>query len=199
MMRTALALLLVAIASVSASAQTWEMSGFAAFTPEAGLDRHSESLDDLHLRGGFTFGVQATRFFTPHWGAEVVFTQQRSGLEADIGDDAAEFYRISIAQVHANVVYQFGSDTARLRPFVFGGAGATFFDARDLDSASKASFGVGGGLKYFPWPTVGFRGQFRYKPVWLNDDPESDFCAPFGFCQSWIMPAELAAGVIIRF
>ena len=32
MMRTVLALLLVAVASVSAAAQSWEMSGFAAFT-----------------------------------------------------------------------------------------------------------------------------------------------------------------------
>ena len=199
MIRGVLALFLVAITGAAASAQSWELSGLAGFTPAAELDRHARELDGLHLRGGFTFGVQTARFFTPHWGAEVVFTQQRSGLEADTAGGPVEFYRISLAQVHANVVYQFGAGTARLRPFVFGGAGATFFDARDLDRASKASFGIGGGVKYFPWSSIGLRGQFRYKPVWLNDDPESDLCAPFGFCQSWLWPMEIAAGVVIRF
>ncbi len=128
-----------------------------------------------------------------------MLTQQGSALEADTPAGPADFYRISIAQLHANVVYQFGAADARLRPFVFGGAGATFFDARDLDSASKASFGIGGGVKYFPWANVGLRGQFRYKPIWLNDDPESDLCAPFGFCQSWLKPIDVSAGVTIRF
>ena len=83
-------------------------------------------------------------------------------------------------------MYQFGADAARLRPFVFGGAGATFFSARDLETPPRPSFGIGGGVKYFPWQTVGLRGQFRYKPTWLNDDPDAAMCEPFGFCQAWL-------------
>ena len=193
-----LVLIASSIASVS-SAQSWEMSGFGGYTPSVALDRHAPDLTDLNIRGGFTFGLQAARFLTPNWGVEVVFSRQASALEAITRDDEADLYGITLAQLHGNVVYQFGDDAARLRPFVFGGAGATFFDAFDLDSSTKASFGLGGGMKYFPWSTLGLRAEFKYKPVMLNDDPDSDFCEPFGFCQGWLRPIEVGLGVTIRF
>ena len=196
------AVIAFALASIAvpASAQTsMELGGFGGYTPSVTLDEHAAVLTDLKLRGEFTWGIQGTRFFTPNWGAEIVFTQQASALETVTDAGAADLYRIGIAQLHANLVYQFGVDQARLRPFVFGGAGATFFSARDLESSTKASFGFGGGVKYFPWQTVGLRGQLRYKPTWLNDDPDAAICDPFGFCQGWLMPIELTAGVSIRF
>jgi hypothetical protein len=194
-----LVVLVLTIASVSASAQSWELSGFGGYTSSVALDRHAPELTDLNIRGGFTFGIQAARFMSPHWGIEAVFSQQSSALEAITPAGSAELYGIEIAQLHANLVYQFGDDAARLRPFVFGGAGATFFDALDLDSSTKASFGLGGGVKYFPWSTIGLRGHLKYKPAMLNDDAASDFCEPFGFCQGWLRPIELGAGVTIRF
>jgi hypothetical protein len=194
-----LVLLLVSIASGSASAQSWEMSGFAGFTPAVGLERRAPELTDLDLRGGFTFSFQAARFVTPHWSVEAVFSQQASALEAGTPDGSAELYGITLVRLHANLVYVFGADGARLRPFVFGGGGATHFSARDLESATKASFGLGGGVRYFPWAPIGLRAQLHYKPAWLNDDPESNLCEPFGFCQAWLQPIEITAGVIIRF
>src|SRR4029450_5459826 len=97
-----------------------------------------------------------------------------------------------------DAMYQFGDGGARWRPFVFGGAGATFFTAPDLDAATKASFGLGGGVKYFPWGTVGLRGQFRHKPTLLNEDLEDGPCTPFGFCQGPWQPIEFSGGVVIR-
>jgi hypothetical protein len=40
--------------------------------------------------------------------------------------------------------------------------------------------------------------QAKYAPTYLNDSG-SDFCDPFGFCQSWLSQFELAAGVLFRF
>ena len=195
----AIAVILLAIASVPAPAQTWEMSGLAGFTPSVSLERQARQLTDVKIRGGFTFGFQGARFFTPRWGLEAVFTQQASALEVAIAEGAGDLYGITIAQLHANVVYQFADAGARLQPFVFGGAGATFFTARDLDAETKASFGLGGGVKYFPWPAIGLRGQVRYKPSLVNGEPESDFCNPFSYCQRWLQPIELAGGLGIRF
>jgi opacity protein-like surface antigen len=143
--------------------------------------------------------VQAACFFTPRLGAEVVFTQQASALAAGTSSRAADFYDITLPQLQANVVYQFGGDRARVQPFVVGGVGATFFAASDLDSQAKAAFGFGSGFKYFPWASVGLRGQFRYTPTWLHDDPAGGFWDPFGFCQEWLQQIDITAGVIIRF
>lgn len=197
-----LALIVIAVTAIAmpASAQTaMELGGFGGYTPSVTLEEHAGSLTDLKLRGEFTWGINGTRFLTPHWGVEIVFTQQASALETVTEDGAGDLYSIGIAQLHANLVYQLGDEQARLRPYVFGGAGATFFSARDLDSSTKASFGLGGGVKYFPWQTVGLRGQLRYKPTWLNDDPGAAICDPFGFCQGWVMPLEFTAGISVRF
>lgn len=196
--RCAIVVCLLSI-SAGASAQSWELGGVAGFTPSVSLEQQAPELSDLRIRGGFTWGIEATHFFTPNWGAEVIWQQQASALEAETPGGAADLYRLTMAQLQADVVYQFGDAAARWKPFVFGGAGATFFAAKDLESSTKPSFGFGGGVKYFPWATIGLRAQFRYKPTLLNDDNNTAICEPFGYCQGSLRPIELTAGVIIRF
>jgi opacity protein-like surface antigen len=118
-----------------------------------------------------------------------------------IGTEAgsADLFTMTIRQLHGNVVRNFGAADARLRPFVFAGLGATFFSADDLESETKFSFGLGGGIKYFPWKAIGVRGHFRYKPTTLNDEDAADFCDPFGFCQGSLQQIEFAGGAVIRF
>jgi hypothetical protein len=50
-----------------------------------------------------------------------------------------------------------------------------------------------------PWRSIGFRGQFRYKPVILADENAADSCDPFGFCQGWLHQLELVGGFVFRF
>jgi opacity protein-like surface antigen len=180
-------------------AQSWEVSGLAAYTPSVALDRQAPELSGLDIRGGFTWGVQGARLFTPHWGAEVLWMQQSSALQVGAEAGTAELFTISVRQLHGNVVRDFGRADARLRPFVFAGLGATFFSADDLESETKFSFGLGGGVKYFPWKAIGVRGHFRYKPTMLNDEDAGDFCDPFGFCQGSLQQIEFSGGAVIRF
>jgi hypothetical protein len=194
-----IALCTLSLTAVSASAQSWEIAGLAGFTPAVSLEHQAPELSDLRIRGGSTWGIGATRFFTPHWGAELMWTRQASALQAETSRGSADLYQMTLRQLQGNLVYQFGEGTARWRPFVLGGAGATFFSAPDLESSTKASFGIGGGIKYFPWRAVGVRAQVRYTPTLLNDDLEGGVCDPFGFCQGSLRPINVAAGVTIRF
>jgi hypothetical protein len=41
--------------------------------------------------------------------------------------------------------------------------GATFFSADTVASETKLSADVGGGVKFFPWRSVGVRAHVRYK------------------------------------
>ena len=83
--------------------------------------------------------------------------------------------------------------------FAFAGLGATFFSAIDLPSETKLSWGLGGGVKYFPWNGLGFRAHFRYKPTMLDDEDAGNFCDPFGFCQDTLQQIEIVAGGVVRF
>jgi opacity protein-like surface antigen len=182
-----------------ARAQTWEMSGMAGHTQSAGLDKKAPELSDLDVQGGFTFGIQFARFFTPNFGVEALWTDQMSALQLETGDGGANLFSMAVRQLHGNAVYQLGAADSRLRPFVFAGLGATFLTGDELQSETKMSFGIGGGVKYFPWQTIGIRGHVRYKPTMLKDEDAGRFCDPFGFCQGTLQQIEFAVGAVIRF
>lgn len=184
--------------SAPASAQSWEVSGLAGYTPAVGLENRAPELSGLDIAGGFTWGLQAGLLLTPRWGIEALWTRQSSAQTIETGDGSAELFTMTIAQLHGGVVYHLGSADARLRPFVFGGAGWTFFSADAYESETKFSFALGAGVKYFFRDAIGFRAHFRYKPTMLNESA-ADFCDPFGFCQGALHQIEFAAGALIRF
>ena len=190
---------LLLLPSTAARAQSWELSALAGYIPSVDLERQSRDIDNASIGDGFMFTVQGARFLTPNWGIEASFTQHYSSYDLTVNEEQGTLFSIDIAQLHGDVVYEFGESGKRLRPFVFGGLGATFFSARDLPTETKLSAAVGGGAKMFLSPNVGIRAQVRYRPIWLGDDEEGDFCDPFGFCQSMLRRFEFAAGVSFRF
>ena len=182
-----------------ASAQSWEVSGLAGYTPAAGLENKAPELDELNIGGGFTWGLQAGWLLTPRWSVEGLWTQQASAQTLETDEGSADLFAMTVRQLHGNVVYHLGSADVRLRPFVFGGAGTTFFSADDYESETKLSLGLGAGIKYFRSNAFGLRAHFRYKPTFMNDTDAGDFCDPFGFCQGMLTQIEFAGGLVIRF
>jgi hypothetical protein len=49
-------------------------------------------------------------------------------------------FEVTVRQLLGHAVYQFRRRDATLQPFAFGGVGATFFSADDLESESKLAF-----------------------------------------------------------
>jgi outer membrane protein W len=92
--------------------------------------------------------AEAARFFTPHWGTEVLWTEQASALRLETEGGGADLFTMAVKQLHGNAVFQFGAADSRLRPFVLAGLGATFLSGDNLQSETKLSFGLGGGVKY---------------------------------------------------
>jgi hypothetical protein len=190
---------LVLSCGARSEAQSWEASLLAGYTPDAGLDRRAPELDALDIRGGFTWGGSLSRSFGPRWGAEVSWMQQQSGLKLGVESGSPTLFEFTIGDLQGSAVYHFADGNARLRPFLFAGVGASFFSGEGQPSETKLSWGLGGGVKYFPWRRLGFRGQIGYKPVILDDEDAGDFCDPFGFCQGWLHQVELSGGVVLRF
>jgi len=192
-------LVVLCFASAPMQAQRWEVSGLSGFVPSVDLDRRAPELNQIDIRGGYTWGLQTSRLFTPHWAAEALWTQQSSALEIGTIAGTGDLFTISIRQLQGNAVYRFGSADKHLQPFAFVGFGATFFHADEVPSETKFSLGLGGGAKYFPWRNVGIRGHVRYAPTNLNDRGSGDFCDPFGFCNGLLRQVEFAGGVVLRF
>jgi len=106
---------------------------------------------------------------------------------------------LTLIVAHWGAEDQFGAGEAKVRPFVFGGLGATFFSADDLQSETKLSINYVGSLNYFAWRNVGTRAHVRFKPTFLDDKSAGDYGDPFGFCQSWLSQIEFAVGAVVRF
>lgn len=199
MMRTIVAGVIAALIATPAAAQSTELGMTAGFTPAASLDRHAPELEGASLDGGATFSINAARFLSEHWGIGVEWAQQFSGFVIETAGEETTLYDMSIAHLHGYAIYRFGDAAAKVRPFAFGGAGTKFLWAHDLESETKLSFGLGGGLMYFVSQSLAFEGRATYKPTMMNDSEAGDFCDAFGFCQSTLQQFEFAAGVRFRF
>ena len=196
-MKRLLAFLLFLPAS-PAFAQGFEAALLGGYTTPGGLTPRALDVQELRLAGSFTWGLTAGYFFSPRYGFEASWSRVGSDLEIGTGGDLIEMFDVRIDQLQGSFVLRFGGEESRLRPFVTAGAGAAFFSAPDLDGETKLSFGLGGGVKWSPSQRFGARVQARYVPTSLNDE-SSDFCDPFGFCQSWLHQFELLGGVVVRF
>ena len=196
---TSFGVLICVLFAGPARAQSWELSALAGYIPSVDLEQQAREVDAASIGGGFMFTVQGARFLTPNWGIEASFTQQFSSYNVAMGNEMGRLFSIDIGQLDGEVVYQSGDAGKRVRPFVSGGLGATFFSARDIPTETKFSAVVGGGTKIFLSENVGIRAQLRYRPIVLGGDEDGDFCDPFGFCQSVLRRFEFAAGVSFRF
>jgi opacity protein-like surface antigen len=194
-----IAIIAILLSPASGRAQSLEASAFAGFTSAAIIDRRAPEIDALDWQGGFTLGAEGGYFFTEHVGAEALWSRQNSGLALTTTAGTATLFTATTSQLHGNLVYRFGASDRRLRPFMFGGIGSTFFSADDMPSETKFSWDLGGGVTYAVRRSLGIRGHFRFKSTALADMEAGDFCDPFGFCQRDLQQIEVALGATFRF
>jgi opacity protein-like surface antigen len=196
---TALLIALTAIGAADAAAQSWDVSAMAGYALPVELDQAARGVDATSIGPGFSWQFAVGRNFGPRWGAEVLWTEQFTSYRIESNGVTGEMFKMSIMQLQGDLLYSFGAADSRLRPYALAGLGSTFFNATDLQSETKFSMGLGGGMKWFVRDEIAFRGQFRYKATFLNDAESTDFCDPFGFCQSTLRQFEFAGGITFRF
>jgi hypothetical protein len=203
MRRSLAAALMVLLTSLPAAAQSFDVGGLVGFTPSASLERHAAQLEGTSIDGGVTFAIQAATFLSDHWGVEAEWAQQFSGFSFETRGNGSStdvrLYDINLTHLHGYAVYRFGDTAAKWRPFVFGGGGVSFFSARDLETESKPSLGMGGGVIYAVSRSIAIEARGVYRPTMMNDSEAGDFCDAFGYCQSTLQQFDFLGGVKIRF
>jgi opacity protein-like surface antigen len=188
----------ILLAGTPAWAQRNEVTLLAGYTTSGDIENKAPTVQDLQIEGGFTWGVQAGHFFSPHLGLEASWRRSESALSLRTTSDLAELFDLNADQVLLSAAYRFGGAESALRPFLLAGLGATFFSATDLESETKLAWALGAGVKWSPSKRFGARLEARYNPTYLDDTGE-DFCDPFGFCQAWLHRLELTGGLVIAF
>lgn len=202
--------------AVGAQEHKIEVSGYAGWTFSNGVP-----IDNIEFEGqiynritpksggsyGFTFGV----FVTENIEIEFALDQQQSALEASGPGGKREFTDMNVNNYHGNFVYNWGYDRDVMRPFIFGGLGATQYKPADVmgtavDGSTRFSTNWGGGIKMYPSSNVGIKIMARWTPTYIKSDPGGIWCSPF---WPWICyrvsdtqyshQFQLAAGITLRF
>jgi opacity protein-like surface antigen len=174
--------------------------------------------NDLDIKSGANLGLTFGVFVTPNAEVEFLWNRQFSKFEAGNPAPSVELADVSVDNFHGNFVYNWFDGAAKLRPFLFAGLGATHYAPGDpaplggssptvvaIDSATKFSWSLGGGVKAYPAQHVGLRLTARWTPTYIKSDSAGIWCDPF-FPTCWVLADPdysnqfaLTGGVTLRF
>jgi opacity protein-like surface antigen len=204
--------------AVVASAQDYkvEASGFFGYTFSEGVPIDPVSIggstyNEINPTSGYSYGFTFGVFFTENMEIEFEWTRQDSSLEAKGNRGKTEFAKMKVNNYHANFVYNWGDEDGGVRPYLFGGLGATQYDpgdvmGRQIDGATKFSSTWGGGVKIYPARNVGVKAGLRWTPTYIKSEPGGIWCSPYWPWGCYVVAdtqysnqLEFSGGITFRF
>ena len=118
---------------------------------------------------------------------------------------------MKVNNYHGVFTYNFGYGDAAVRPFIFGGLGATHYSPDDImgfnvESSTRFSSPWGAGEKVYANDNVGLHFTERWVPTYINSDPGGIWCSPYWPGQCWVLSNanysnqfDISGGVNFRF
>jgi len=142
-------------------------------------------------KDSFAWGFTGEYYVTDNVEAGFRFNRQQSKLEIG-GTTTTEIGDMKVDGYHGIFSYNFGDHDAPMRPFVYGGLGATHFGGvsfqkvngtiGETSTLTKFSTTWGGGLKFHASEHLGFRAEVNWTPTHIKTDEEGWWCDPYWGC-----------------
>lgn len=208
----------VCLAPASAFAQdskvevsAWGGYTFSEGVPIQEIEIDGERFNEVNPTSGASYGFAFGVFVTENISVEFAVDQQRSNLEGKGFGNRREFVSMNLNNYHGNFVYNWGDDRDEMRPFIFGGIGATSFspsnvEGVDVEGNTRFSSNWGGGVKFYPSSHFGLKVMARWVPTYIKSEPGGIWCSPFwpwGCYQlvdnQYVNQFQFAGGVTLRF
>ena len=217
-------LVLGVTAGMAQDYKKFEISPYIGGTLSEGVDvdpfripNTSITVDRVSPKSSLSWGTGFDYNATENFAVGFNFGQQFSKLrihQQGAGDlDAAD---LSVYNYHGILTYNFGETDAKIRPFFFGGLGATQYSSGEFSVAGFTSTGKlsetqfsttwGGGVKFQASKSLGFKVAGRWTPTYIKSDPAGVWCDPYWWNTCWVIgdsqysnQFEVSAGVVIRF
>jgi len=213
--KIAVALVIVALlapsTAVVAQEKKWELSGNVGYKFGGGFE--TRRLDE-DLKGSFqagvNYGASIGYNFNPQFMLEAAWNRQDSALDVQplSGGNKTEAFGLNIDQYHGNFIWHAYNRNPNFKPYFLLGLGATTFSPKgvDIDSETKFSFALGGGMKYATSDSFGLKLQGRWTPTYINSSPGGIWCDPFFpfYCYQlssahYASQFDVTAGVVFKF
>lgn len=202
----------------NASAQRIEASVNVGYGASEGITSDQrpllgEQYDTLAVDSGASTNFSFGMFFTEQMEGEFLWARQNSRLQADGPAGKLPLSELTVYNYMFNFVFNWGTREARVRPYLFGGIGATNYSfgenlligsTGDLGDETQFSTNWGGGLKFYVSPRVGAKVGVRWTPTYIKSEPAGIWCDPFYGCWSladseYSNQFETTAGITFRF
>lgn len=188
----------------------WSFSDGVSGQSLAALD--GNVYNRLDPKDGAVFGLNLGWLFTDNAEVGFLWTRQSSKLTLGaINGQDKEVGDLSLLNYHGYLGYNFGEADAKVRPFLYGGLGATHFSSVDLtvrqatiSGNTQFSTTWGAGVKFLPAPRIGIRVNASWTPTYVKSDAEGYWCDPWWGCYlvgdpQYSNQIQLTGGVIFRF
>jgi hypothetical protein len=202
---------LIVCGSLHARAQSrYEVTPFFGIIHSGGFSIKNQSLVRLDVESSINWGATLGRSLNDYVQVELFFSQQENtaingvlSVSPPGGDRSVRLADAKVDQYHVNILYHFGDEGDKWRPYMLAGFGGTTLRPADLDSKTRISFGVGGGVKRYFTNRLGLRAQIHYVPTYINSTTEGLWCGPYGCYviakSNYLKQTEFSGGLIIRF
>jgi len=210
---------LAALLFVSAPAwaqYTVELSGNVGYTFSEGVSFPGVSLPNGNIynsvepKDAMSWGFSAGVMSYQHYELAFNWDRQQSQLVAGGPRGQLEISDMNVDNYHGIFAYYYGRPDMVVRPFVFGGAGATHYGeitAGNTKFSGETQFSTtwGLGLKIYPIDRpVGFRLAARWTPTYIRSNANGYWCDPYWGCYTvgdaeYSHAFELTGGVTVRF
>jgi hypothetical protein len=211
--------LLVITAGAPAFAQAHvEISGFAGWVFSDGvsgdpaLGQDGQIYDRVDPKDSANFGFSVGVLASENAEVGFMYARQDTALVAG-GTNEKEFGDMAVTNYHGYFAYNWGSADSAVRPFFFGGLGATTFGdvtgtvlgvTRTFGSETQFSTTWGAGVKFYPAPGFGIRIGAHWTPTYIKSDAGGWWCDPWYGCYlvgnaQYSNQFQLNGGVTVRF
>jgi len=195
----------------------FEINGILGYTFSSGINVNPVQLGDITIdrispKSGFSYGVGFDYFLGENFSLGFNWGQERSKLRGRArGLEGIDFTDMNVNNYHGLFTYNWGEEDDALRPYFFGGLGATHYSPSEIngsavDGSTKFSTTWGGGVKYFTSDHIGFKGGMRWTPTYITTTPGGTWCSPYWPWNCWIVgnahfshQFEMAGGIVVRF
>ena len=169
--------------------------------------------DRIDPKDSAKWGLNGGVYVGPNAEVGFMYSQQLSTLEVsgtatkDVGD-------MTISNYHAYFGYNFFEPDVKVRPYLFGGLGATHFGSVDYTTRLNGPGTTGGetqfsttwgaGVKMFAGPHVGIKIGAQFTPTYIKSDSAGWWCDPYWGCYvvgdaKYANQFDFTGGVTFRF
>jgi hypothetical protein len=218
---------LMGITAAVAQDKKFEISPYIGGVYSTGLDvtprlistTPRKTVTHISPQSSISWGIGASYLATSHFSLGFNYGQQFSKLNGLIQQTGRNegLSEMDLYNYHGILSYTMGGSDSKIRPFFFGGAGATRYNIgkkltypqmpNTNGGQTRFSSTWGGGVNMMPTRTFGVKLGFRWTPTYILSEAEGIWCSPYyyyGGCwvvgdRQYAHQFETSVGLIVRF